>query len=111
MTDTPAPRPWRRRPPSARRGKPAGTKTVGGPLGRFAASVPNARLQASKGLKTLKTARAGYWLKLACTWDRRHVRQGPALFCESLGMRQIRRVQATRLSPDRCLQAGAIDPR
>jgi hypothetical protein len=28
-------------------------------------------------LKTLKTARAGYWLELAWIWDRRHVRLAP----------------------------------
>ena len=39
--------------------------------------------EASKGLKTLKTARASYWLKLACAWDRRHVRSGSAPFCAS----------------------------
>ena len=30
--------------------------------------------QLSKGLETLKTARASYWLELASIWDRRHVR-------------------------------------
>ena len=47
----------RRRPPSAKRRKPAGTKTAGDALGRSAAKRPKSRRQASKGLKTLKTAR------------------------------------------------------
>src|SRR5271155_3721245 len=43
----------------------AGAKTGGGDaLGRSAAEPPECHCQASKGLKTLKTARAGYWLKL-----------------------------------------------
>ena len=37
-------------------------------------SVPIAPSEASKGLKTLKTARGNYWLELAWIWDRRHVR-------------------------------------
>ena len=40
--------------------------------------VPIAPCQLSKCLKTLKTARASYWLKLASIWDRRHVRLGSA---------------------------------
>ena len=38
--------------------------------------VAIAPCQLSKCLKTLKTARASYWLKLASIWDRRHVRMG-----------------------------------
>jgi hypothetical protein len=43
-------------------------------------------------LKTLKTARAGYWIELAWISDRRHVRFGSAPFGWSLWMRQLRRV-------------------
>src|SRR5580658_8069564 len=39
---------------------------------------PIAPCRASKGLKMLKTTRAGYWLELASIWDRRHVRLGSA---------------------------------
>jgi len=38
-------------------------------------------VESRKCLKTLNTARAGYWLQLACIWDRRHVRLGSAPFC------------------------------
>jgi hypothetical protein len=38
--------------------------------------VPIAPCQLSKCLKTLKTARASYWLKLAWIWDPRHRRGG-----------------------------------
>ena len=36
--------------------------------------IPIAPCQLSKGLKTLKTAMASYWLELAWIWDRRHSR-------------------------------------
>src|SRR5271156_336499 len=39
-------------------------------------SIPLAPRRLSKCLKTLKTARASYWLKLAWIWDRRHVHSG-----------------------------------
>ena len=40
---------------------------------RFAAASPIVPREAGRRLKTLKTARAGYWLELAWIWDRRHV--------------------------------------
>src|SRR5277367_2509813 len=46
--------------------------------------VPIAPCQLSKGLKTLKTARGSYWLELASSWDRRHVRSGSAPRCDSV---------------------------
>jgi hypothetical protein len=61
----------RRRPASSRRGKPAASATPSADPPR---RVANAHRQASKGLKTLKMAKAGYWLKLARAWDRRRVR-------------------------------------
>jgi hypothetical protein len=54
-------------------------------------SNPIAPCQVSKCLKTLKMARAGYWLELAWIWDRRHVRFGSAPFCWPRWIRQIRR--------------------
>jgi hypothetical protein len=62
------------------------------PLADLPRTVPIAPRQLSKGLKTLKTARAGYWLELAWIWDQRHVPFGSARFCWLLWMRQIRRV-------------------
>jgi hypothetical protein len=43
---------------------------------QFAYWRPDCPCQLSKCLKTLKTARASYWLELAWIWDRRHVRGG-----------------------------------
>ena len=55
----------RRRVP--RRRKPAGTKPAcaGDAISRSGRKLPNAPCRASKCLKTLKTARPSYWLKLA----------------------------------------------
>jgi hypothetical protein len=55
--------------------KPAATPPADPPR-----RVPKAHRRASMGLKTLKTARASYWLKSAFPWDRRHVRSGSAPF-------------------------------
>ena len=55
---------------------------MGTPSGPFAIRLSASRIapcRASKCLKTLKTARASYWLKLAWIWDRRHFRSGSAL--------------------------------
>jgi hypothetical protein len=51
--------------------------------------------ECGKCLKTLKTARAGYWLKLAWIWDRRDFRLGSAPFCYPLWMRRTRRARGT----------------
>src|SRR5271163_1657537 len=44
----------------------------------------------TKGLKTLKTARGSYWLELAPSWDRRHVRLGSAPHSSQAGICMIR---------------------
>ena len=51
---------------------------MGTPNGPFAIRYRAAPRQLSKCLKTLKTARPGYWLKLALIWDPSHVRLGSA---------------------------------
>ena len=65
---------------------------MGTPNGPFAIRYGAAPRQLSKCLKTLKTARAGYWIELAWISDRHHVRFGSAPFGWSLWMRQLRRV-------------------
>ena len=69
---------------------------MGTPNGPFAIRYGAAPRQLSKCLKTLKTARAGYWIELAWISDRRHVRFGSAPFCWSLWMQQLRRVRVIK---------------
>src|SRR5271163_3951750 len=71
----------------------------------FAIGVPIAPCQLSKCLKTLKMARASYWLKLARIWDRRHVGFGSAPFCEPMWMWRGPRLLRERLG-ERLLQSG-----
>src|SRR5271169_371035 len=72
----------------------------------FAIGVRIAPCRAGKCLKTLKMAKASYWLKLARIWDRRHVGFGSTPFCESMWMWQGPRLLREPLG-ERRLQGGA----